>query len=161
MADLSLALAWCIATTLVVAGVGKVVSSKRTSLETAVGIFELGLAVALASHQLAQDFAIIAIFLTAVFAVRAVFWPPGDRCLCFGSRLPSSGPLAQRIRNTVLLLLAVLYFGTTLYAPHSEPALPFVDLPLGQVVGIAVVLLPWLLEWALAGDDQAAKFSAH
>jgi hypothetical protein len=146
--------------TLIVAAVGKITSSRRSVLELGVGLFELGLALALASRRIAQEVALIAVCLSAVFAFRAILASPRERCQCFGRWLPSSGLLAQRIRNIALFLFAFAYFGT-FYAGRYRPAQPLVDLAAGLIIGVAIVLLPWLLEWALVQNDQAAKYSTH
>ena len=106
---------------------------------------------------MAQETCLVAICLTAVFAVRAILAAPRERCQCFGRWLPSSGLLAQRMRNLVLLLIALVYFGS-LYVTQSNLALPVVDAAAGLTMGIAVVLVPWLLEWVLVPNDAVAKY---
>jgi hypothetical protein len=154
LADVSLALAWCIALTFGVAAIGKASSSGRTVSDLGVAFLELGLAAALVTHVAPQVTAFAVIGLTSTFAVRAALRPPGERCECFGSWLPSSGRPAQRIRNLSLLLIAFIYLGAVL-ASQGMPALPLVDLASGQILGIAVVLLPWLLEWTFPSDDRS------
>jgi hypothetical protein len=152
MGDLTEALAWSIATVLLAAAMGKVVSNPRLD-DLIVSAGEGGVGGLLVLHYAAWAVGILVVAISAAYFVHALRQSPGNKCHCFGAKLPSSGVAAQRGRNGALFFLSCAYLGGLIIGA-SQPSLTPVDRTIGVLVGLGLLIVPWFLEWAVASPPS-------
>lgn len=154
VADVATVARIALALVLLAAAAAKLLDS--LSGPTAAAAFaEAMLAIVLLAHVYSMEVAVVALGLFLAYSAHA-FRSTQTNCHCFGARLPSTSPLGQRIRNLALLTLAALYFAITAFSSSGADAGS-----IGPAVGVAIlaaialITLPWLLDWALADPTSA------
>lgn len=148
-ADIAMLASIAVSAVLVVAGIGKV-SAWRSSpwLQRSIGAGEFVLAGWAAARQFQIFTASAVLIVSAVFLAHAIRID-AEPCKCFGPFLPTTRRPMQRLRNGVLFGIAGIFMATTLIAGHTVARWPTADVGLGIVLAIAIVAVPWAVEWRL------------
>lgn len=150
--DALLVLPWALATVFFFAGLGKVLSGGSVP-DTSLALGEISLAILLVSRVLPIAVAVLACGVTIVYGIYAFIRRNEEPCRCFGSHLPATRSAGQRVRNGLLALLAMSYLAASMAALPRATVLVG-DAVGGFLVGAAIVLGPWLFQWA-AGPVEA------
>jgi hypothetical protein len=154
MGDVDLVLSWCIAGVLASAGAGKL-AGRTTRFDALVIAAEFALAVLLIGHVTPRVTAAAAVVVSGGYLVYAITRHAGERCACFGSRLPRSGRVAQIVRNALLALVAVLLLLITTLEHDARSIFPVIASTAGLGLAGLIVVGPWLGEWALSTSPEA------
>lgn len=133
-------------TVLLVSGFGKFVG-RVTVFELMSAFAELAVAALIIAQRLIEVAAIGACLLSATFVVVSIRASANERCRCFGAALPSTSRAGQRARNLLLLGCAGGY-AAIVVTGDARPVVQFAGTLLGGVLGVALVVLPWTVEWA-------------
>lgn len=136
-----------------VAAIGKLVGRTRW-YDPAVVACEIALSIGLAVAPRTVLVATAACAFSAVLVGAGFTHHEGARCQCFGSQLPTTSLRGQRARAIVIAALALLVLAGALVAPASTGrGLDVLDAAIGFIVGLFVVIGPWLAEWvSLSGS---------
>ncbi len=153
MGDVELLLSWCIAGVLASAGAGKL-AGRTTRFDALFIAAEFALAVLLIGHITPRVTVAAAAIVSGGYLVYAVTRDPGERCACFGSRLPRSGRMAQIVRNALLALVAVLLLLITTVDQDARSIFPVIASTAGLGLAGLIVGAPWLGEWALSASPD-------
>lgn len=151
VSDVALLMLSALASVLGLAGAGKLAgtSSRR---DRALGAGEILLLGAMVVRPWAWPVAALVAAVFSAYAVRS-WLLTGSDCQCFGANLPATSVAGQRFRNSALCVLGLTYFltaGALTRLPEGAP----VEIALGSVLGISLVVGPWLARW-LNPDSSA------
>lgn len=151
MADLELVSVWALAVVFVVAAVGKL-SARGSAIDFVIAVLELSLGALLVSGFEPAATRVVALAVSGSYAVYALTRPRNHRCNCFGEGLPTTGRGGQITRNSLMTTLAGATVALSIGAPSRAPGFLFIDGSLGLILGVTIVVGPWVWRW-VAGND--------
>ena len=151
MGDLSLFLRVGLALVFLAAASGKMLGDRSLS-DLSVATVEAGLSVMIVMGAYPAPVALMAAIVCMTYLGHALV-SADDRCQCFGPRLPSTSRVWQRARNALLMASSIAYLVIVVERSSSPASIPTIDIGLAVTAAVALIALPWLIDWTAESES--------